>query len=117
MMKSAQTRDLCWNSTKRKMKILFYTSLFLSLLISADTAHNCTQIVGSYRDCTCDVKYRDVERQCQDELTYYQPIVSQQNLSCQFQCINGGELFENKYCSCPPSAHGLCCEVRIRKLS
>lgn len=110
------SRDLCfiyWSSSGKMATFLCYILLSSPLLIMrADaTARTCTQVVGTYRDCLCGAMYRDVETHCQDNNTYYQPILTQQNLSCPFQCLNGGELYQNS-CICPQQSHGLCCEVR-----
>ena len=123
VMKSATRNSLQWSNSNKVVTLLYHTLVFsmLQLLMSAtaDAALNCTDVIGEYRDCTCGIKYRDVETRCQDEHTYYQPVFSQQNLSCTFSCLNGGSYDAlNRRCSCSTSqnpiamSHGLCCEVR-----
>lgn len=102
------------NGKKTAMLLCYVLLAFPSLLMRyAEGTRNCTApVVGTYRDCLCGVMHRDVETRCHDEQTYYQPILTQENLTCPFQCLNGGVLINNKLCSCGPSAHGLCCETR-----
>lgn len=119
-MKLAAQRDLClssWSSSKKvTAAFLCYILLSSALLIRVGATRTCTRIEGSYRDCLCGVMYRDVEKHCQDEDTYYLPELSQQNLSCPFTCLNGGISYQNScLCNADPGAqpsHGLCCEVR-----
>ena len=103
-------------SCRKAAKLLCYTLLALSLIVYADSKgapRNCSApIVGTYRDCLCGLMWRDVETHCQDDFTYYQPILTQENLTCPFQCLNGGVFVNNKRCSCGQKAHGLCCETR-----
>ena len=82
--------------------------LTLALLALAETAaQNCTVTMGTYRDCLCGVKYRDVETECHDDLTYYQPVVTQENFTCTHQCLNGGVPFpfQNRRCNYGTGAH------------
>ena len=123
VMESATRNSLQWSSSSKVAILLYYALVFsmlqLQMPATADAALSCSDIVGEYRDCTCGIKYRDVETRCQDEHTYYQPVFSQQNLSCNFTCLNGGSYDSlNRRCSCSTpqnpiaTSHGLCCEVR-----
>lgn len=118
-MNSARARNSVRRSLSHsKTTLVFYCTLLAcpSLMIMySEAAQMCTRTVGTYRDCLCGVMWRDVETQCEDELTYYQPTLTQENLTCPFQCLNGGTLFNNKICICnrnDPPSHGLCCETR-----
>ena len=102
-------------SFRKTAKLLCCTLLALPLIMYAEGqgARNCSApIVGTYRDCMCGIMWRDVETHCHDDWTYYQPILTQENLTCPFQCLNGGVFVNNKQCSCGQGAHGLCCETR-----
>ena len=90
--------------------VLCYILLTLSLLMYAEAVQNCSVTVGTYRDCLCGLMWRDIETLCHDELTYLQPILTQENLTCPFECLNNGIPFENG-CHCI-KAHGHCCETR-----
>lgn len=74
----------------------------------------CLYAVGNYRNCTCGVKYRIVEKRCCSSEECLQPVLSTENLTCPFVCENGGTYDSNKkMCLCPPGHYGLCCEQGI----
>lgn len=92
--------------------ILLNLALILSIADSdSDEDLQCGTWRGSYRDCTCGVKYRDSEQRCCNEQTCFQPTFKFENLSCTFQCENGGK-FDTRVraCDCPEGYYGRCCE-------
>ena len=71
----------------------------------------CPRYVGSFRDCTCGVSFRDEEVRCCTPDTCQAPQLSSTNLTCPFVCQNGGMFNpEQRDCSCPRGFYGLCCE-------
>lgn len=69
-----------------------------------------------YRDCTCGVQYRDIEKHCQDDHTYFQPLLRYESLECEFECQNGGirhvldPIDEVYLCDCRRRGFGECCQ-------
>ena len=75
----------------------------------------CQSAVGGYRDCTCGVQYRDVEKRCCSVRTCLQPVVFTENMTCPFQCLsNGTYIAEDHLCQCTEGRYGLCCEKGTR---
>ena len=71
----------------------------------------CLYAVGSYRDCTCGVKYRIVEKRCCSSEECLTPVITTENFTCPFVCQNGGTYDPNKNgCLCPSGYYGICCE-------
>lgn len=104
-------RNVC-DAGERLRNIILCFAVTMPLLVCAQSALNCTVTVGTYRDCMCGVKWRDTETVCSDRHTYYQPVVTQENLTCDFDCLHGGRLFRNRWCYCERGFHGRCCETR-----
>ena len=69
-----------------------------------------------YRDCTCGVQYRDIEKHCQDDYTYFKPLLRYETLECEFECQNGGikhvldPVAEIYLCDCRGRGFGECCQ-------
>jgi len=87
---------------------------FLSSHVSL--AKQCETWRGKkFRDCTCGIKYRDYERNCENSNTYLDPALGQTNFVCPFKCENDGDLYhlgdEHFYCKCKPGFAGICCEM------
>lgn len=71
----------------------------------------CPRWQGTFRDCTCGVRYRDEEVRCCNSETCEEPELISRNRTCPFLCQNGGEFdAKNRECDCPPGFFGLCCE-------
>ena len=71
----------------------------------------CQTAVGDFRDCTCGVRYRDLEQRCCSGSTCLKPVALSENFTCPFICENGGTYnAERSYCLCPEGYGGLCCE-------
>ena len=72
----------------------------------------CVFAVGDYRNCTCGVQYRIVERRCCDDELCQQPLIRTENLTCPFHCMNGGTFdAARRQCLCTPGYYGLCCQI------
>eukprot|EP00731_Ephydatia_muelleri_P027681 Em0019g554a len=71
----------------------------------------CQIAVGDFRDCTCGVQYRDMEKRCCSDLTCLKPVALSENFTCPFVCANGGSYSaETNQCLCAEGYGGLCCE-------
>lgn len=100
-------------------KALTIAALSVLILINFSTtgsSKTCQTWRGKdFRDCTCGVKYRDYERNCEDSNTYYDPELTQPTHICPFKCENDGQLFHlghnHYYCNCKPGFGGRCCET------
>ena len=70
----------------------------------------CFYARGAYRDCTCGVQYRIIEKRCCSTELCLLPTFTTENLTCPFQCQNGG-IFDdvNNLCRCTDGYYGLCC--------
>ena len=72
----------------------------------------CVFAVGDYRNCTCGVQYRIVEKRCCDDELCQQPLIRTENLTCPFHCMNGGTFdAARRQCLCTPGYYGLCCQI------
>ena len=83
------------------------------MLSYVDSLHNrdCVRWTGQFRDCTCSVMRRDIEDNCRNEYTYFEPVVFQDKRACPFVCENGGTYDERAhFCHCKDGYRGLCCE-------
>ena len=90
------------------------------LLMLAAVLHlsygECRFAIGDYRNCTCGVQYRTIEQRCCDSESCLPPVITTENLTCPFQCLNGGTFdVENNLCRCRFGYFGLCCQKGNKK--
>lgn len=96
------------------------STVLLALLIAVLSSYRtdgrhikCARWRGAeYRDCTCGLQYKDVEERCCSATSCFNPTLRSENLTCPFQCMNGG-VYHSRYnfCNCTGTGHyGLCCE-------
>lgn len=101
-------------STKLFFCIVVVITGTLSLHFT-DAQASCGVAVGDYRNCTCGVQYRIVERRCCDDDECFLPEIITENLTCPFVCENGGTFDSAKNgCNCKDGYYGLCCEQGTR---
>ena len=92
-------------------KTIAVSLLLIMLATAAVSQFKCYYGVGQYRNCTCGIQYRILEKRCCSSEECQQPVLTTENFTCPFVCQNGGTYdAERKLCHCPESHHGLCCE-------
>lgn len=92
-------------------KTIAVSLLLIMLATAALSQLKCYYGVGQYRNCTCGIQYRILEKRCCSSEECQQPVLTTENFTCPFVCQNGGTYdAERKLCHCPASHHGLCCE-------
>lgn len=85
--------------------------IFLLAVFTAHGQLECRYAIGDYRNCTCGVQYRIVEKRCCSPEECLRPHLSTENLTCTFVCENGGTFDQaNRMCLCRPGYYGLCCQ-------
>ena len=88
--------------------------VFLQVAIVMRTAagqdEQCGYSIGDYRDCTCGVQYRIVEKRCCTSEMCTLPTITTENFTCPFMCQNGGNLINQDRCECTQGYYGVCCE-------
>ena len=101
--RSHQAYIMLQKATSLTLQLVVLVGCLLVVILA-----QCPLWQGNFRDCTCGVSYRDQEVRCCTAATCSAPVLSSHNLSCPFECQNGGILKKN--CTCQPGYFGLCCE-------
>lgn len=84
--------------------------VLVMLATAAVSQFKCYYGIGKYRNCTCGVQYRIVEKRCCSPEECQQPVLTTENFTCPILCQNGGEYdAETKRCHCPENRYGPCC--------
>ena len=98
------------------------TAVLMLLIVAASyqlvsgQQERCFYAIGDYRNCTCGVQYRIVEKRCCSPELCTKPVLTTENLKCPsgFECQNGGTFDDvNNRCRCKEGYYGLCCHKGV----